>query len=217
MHIFVDSREDGDTVMAIQAAARDPELLKTLKEAAITVEIVGNMESGDIVCGEYAIEHKKPADYRDSLFGGRLSNQIDAMKRNFKACAVLYSGHDYELFQDKIGTGSVASIVVQGVPVICCGNLKTMATLAIKMLHKWNDNKVREANPSINQKRTKDDQLNVITGIPGIAEKQGNALLSHFGSVEAIVMASIEELQAVDGIGIEKAKTIYTTLHSPRW
>src|SRR5512133_1568757 len=173
MHIFVDSREDGDTIMAIQAAARDPELLKTLKEDSIIVEIVGNMETGDIVCVEYAIEHKKTADYRDSLFGGRLSNQIDAMKRNFKACAVLYSGHDYELFQDKIGTGSVASIVVQGVPVICCGNLNAKTIVAIKLLHKWNDNKNRDSNPSINQKRTKDDQLNVITGIPSIAEKQG--------------------------------------------
>lgn len=217
MHILVDSREDSDTIMVIQNAARDPGLLKTLKENSITVEIVGNMESGDIVCGEYAIEHKKPADYRDSLFGGRLSNQVDAMKRNFQACAVLYSGHDYELFQDNIGTGSVASLVVQGVPVICCGNLKTMAVVAIKMLHKWNDNKVRDSNPSINQKRSKDDQLNVVTGIPGIAEKQGNALLAHFGSIEAIITASIEELQAVDGIGKEKAKVIYTTLHSPRW
>lgn len=216
MRIFVDSREDGVVINAFRNAASDPEMLKTLKEKEIVIE-EATLLSGDIVCGEYAIEHKTPSDYRGSLFSGHLANQVDNMKRNFKGSAIFCSGHDFELFSDKIGIGSVASFIAQGMPVIPCGNLNTMAKLSIKTLHKWNDEKVRDSNPNINQKRANDDQLNIITGISNISEVNGNALLNHFDTIVNIANAKIVDLEAIDGIGPKRAAVIYAAFHNPRW
>ncbi len=48
----------------------------------------------------------------------------------------------------------------------------------------------------------------VLDEIPGIGEKRRNALLSHFGSVDAIKAASEEELRAVSGMDARAAKSI---------
>jgi ERCC4-type nuclease len=215
MKLFVDNREDGYVINTIRKVATNPAMLKTLKEKEIEV-IVTTLDSGDIVCGEHAIEHKAAADYRASLFSGHLGEQIDHMKRNFKSCTILSSGRDYEIFRDSTGIGSVASFLSQGVPVIPCGSMETMAQLAIKTLHKCNDEKVRDINPNINQHRANDDQLCMITGISGISEEKGNRLLNHFGTVVAIANASTKELEAVDGIGTKLAIAIYSAFHSPR-
>jgi ERCC4-type nuclease len=145
------------------------------------------------------------------------------MKKNFKDCAILYSGHDFELFRDmlggvdKFGTGTFASFAVQGVPVYICGDLDIMAVIAIKMLCKWNDGKVRDHNPNINQKCHEDVQMNIITAIPSIGESNGAALLAVFPSIELIMNASIDELTKVEGIGKQRAMEIYNAFHGVRW
>lgn len=217
MKIFIDSRESGEVFSAFRRAASDQALLKTLKEPSIEIIQQNNMESGDFVCGEYAIEHKTPNDYRKSVMDRHLADQTQTMKRNFKECAIAYSGSPWELFQDSFGTGTFASFMIQGIPIMVCGNLDMMAVVVIKMLHKWTDSKVRDNNPNINQKVFGDAQLNIITGIEGIGEVNGNALLDHFTSIDKIVEASIDDLTEVHGIDKVKALTIYNALHGVRW
>ena len=48
----------------------------------------------------------------------------------------------------------------------------------------------------------------VLDNIPGIGKVKRNALLSHFGSVEEIRKASIEELTSVKGITEANAKSV---------
>jgi ERCC4-type nuclease len=223
MEIFIDSREDGAVFGAFRRATADPALLKTLKLKEIKITQENNMLSGDFVCGEYALEHKSPNDYRKSIMEDHLQDQMLMMKKNFKDCAILYSGQTFELFRDmlgqidKFGTGTFASFAVQGIPVYPCGDLDVMAVVAIKMLHKWNDGKVRDHNPNINQKLHDDVQMNIITAIPGIGESHGAALLAVFPTIEEIVAASIDELTKVDGIGSKRAMEIYNAFHGVRW
>jgi DNA excision repair protein ERCC-4 len=217
LKIFIDSREDGAVFSAFRRAAVDEGLLKTLKESRIEIIQENNMESGDFVCGEYAIEHKSPSDYRNSVYNRHLNDQIQTMKRNFKECAIAFSGEPHEIFYDKVGTGSFASFMAQGAPVMICGNLDNMAIICIKLLHKWNDEKVRDNNPSINQKVYKDPQVNIITGIPNIGETSALALLDKFGSVGDVCNASVAELTEVKGIGKSHAMEIFNALHSVRW
>lgn len=49
--------------------------------------------------------------------------------------------------------------------------------------------------------------------IPGIGEKRRKALLKHFGSLAAMRRATVAELNAVDGINIHVAETLYAYLH----
>ena len=44
-------------------------------------------------------------------------------------------------------------------------------------------------------------QLYILQGFPGIGPERAEPLLDHFGSVEAIVRAGVEDLRAVSGIG----------------
>jgi len=53
-------------------------------------------------------------------------------------------------------------------------------------------------------------------GIPGIGYVNARALASHFGSIDRLTDASVEEIEAVEGIGPVLAGTIRETLDEPR-
>jgi len=53
-------------------------------------------------------------------------------------------------------------------------------------------------------------------GIPGIGYVNARALAAHFGSIDALMAASREEIEAVEGIGPVLAGTIEETLAEPR-
>ena len=58
-------------------------------------------------------------------------------------------------------------------------------------------------------KRTKQIGATPIDDIPGIGPKRKKALLHHFGSAKAVSAASVEDLQAVDGISRTVAEAIH--------
>ncbi|RGL59300.1 excinuclease ABC subunit UvrC [Bifidobacterium bifidum] len=63
------------------------------------------------------------------------------------------------------------------------------------------------------QTRRKGALRSALDGIPGVGETYQKRLLSHFGSVRAMRDASVEELEAVKGIGHAKAEAIHAALH----
>lgn len=201
--IYIDIRESDETIEAFQRA--DPEIQVT------------TLESGDIVQGNYAIEHKKPEDFWASLKDGRLFKQIEVMNKNFDGSAILVSGNPDTILYNNVGIGTVASCIVRGTPVIFCKDLTLTVKLSLVLLEKWNDNKDRTFNPSINQKLYRDPQLNIVTGIPTIQAVLGDAILDHFGTIKAICEATSSDLQKVPGIGKKKAQKIFNTLNTPRW
>src|SRR5699024_9897518 len=62
------------------------------------------------------------------------------------------------------------------------------------------------------QRRSKAMTASALDGIPGLGETRRKALLRHFGSVKKVRAASVEELQAVSGIGPALAVTIAAEL-----
>lgn len=55
-----------------------------------------------------------------------------------------------------------------------------------------------------------------LDAIPGVGEARRTSLLAHFGSLQRIRGASIEELAEVDGLGPAVAERIHAFLHQPR-
>jgi NAD-dependent DNA ligase len=51
-------------------------------------------------------------------------------------------------------------------------------------------------------------QLFILQGLPGVGRERAERLLARFGSVEAAISASSDELQSVDGIGKSIAEKI---------
>lgn len=63
------------------------------------------------------------------------------------------------------------------------------------------------------QARRKGALRSVLDDIPGIGPAYQKRLLAHFGSVRAMREASVEELEAVKGVGHAKAQRIHDALH----
>jgi ERCC4-type nuclease len=51
-------------------------------------------------------------------------------------------------------------------------------------------------------------QLFILQGLPGVGSERAARLLNEFGSVEAVITATSEELQSVEGIGENIAERI---------
>ncbi|WP_417852207.1 excinuclease ABC subunit UvrC [Bifidobacterium olomucense] len=63
------------------------------------------------------------------------------------------------------------------------------------------------------QQRRKGALRSALDDIPGIGESYQKRLLAHFGSVKAMREASVEDFEAVRGVGHAKAETLYNALH----
>jgi excinuclease ABC subunit C len=64
--------------------------------------------------------------------------------------------------------------------------------------------------------RTRRDKAmtsSLLDELPGVGPSRKRALLAHFGSPEAVVAASSEELQAVPGLPAKVARDLYGHLH----
>ena len=64
------------------------------------------------------------------------------------------------------------------------------------------------------QTRRKGALRSALDDIPGIGQSYQKRLLAHFGSVRAMREASIEDLEAVKGVGRAKAEAIFRSLHA---
>jgi excinuclease ABC subunit C len=60
--------------------------------------------------------------------------------------------------------------------------------------------------------RTKQTIVSQLDGVPGIGPKRRSALLKHFGSIEAIRAASVDELAAVPGMTRKAAEQLKGSL-----
>lgn len=71
----------------------------------------------------------------------------------------------------------------------------------------------RYAIGSHRRKRSKSITKSIIDEVPNIGSKRKKALLNHFGSADAILVAKVEDLACVDGISKKIAENIYKYLH----
>jgi excinuclease ABC subunit C len=61
--------------------------------------------------------------------------------------------------------------------------------------------------------RSKTRRTSRLEEVPGIGPKRRKALISHFGGLQGIANAGVDQLTAVPGISQELAETIYAALH----
>ena len=84
---------------------------------------------------------------------------------------------------------------------------------ALRILQHIRDEAHRTAVRYQRKVRGQADLTSVLEGIPGIGKARRNALLKALGSAEGVADATLEQLQAVDGVGPGLAKTLYDALH----
>jgi excinuclease ABC subunit C len=87
------------------------------------------------------------------------------------------------------------------------------ATPELQLLQRVRDEAHRFAVTHHRSRRDKAMTSSLLDELPGVGPARKRALLAHFGSPEAIVAASREELQAVPGLPAKVGRELYGNLH----
>jgi excinuclease ABC subunit C len=86
-------------------------------------------------------------------------------------------------------------------------------TPALQLLQRLRDEAHRFAITHHRQRRDRQMTESVLDGLPGVGPKRKRALLKHFGSPEAMLGASREQLEAVPGLPSKTARDLYAYLN----
>ncbi len=202
--VYVDHREIRSGVSRILENAGINVIMQTLE--------VGDYVPSDRVC----IERKTTADFLDSLISGRrdLFRQIADLARTSERPVMIIEGSDiYDLRQihPNAVRGAIASIAIDfSVPVIMSRDEEDTAAMIAAIAKREQQDHGREV--AMHGKRSAmmlpEQQEYIVSAISNIGPVVAKNLLKHFGSVEAVMQASREELKGVELVGPKTADRI---------
>ncbi len=95
------------------------------------------------------------------------------------------------------------------------GSRKPLAVdeLSLLLLQQVRDEAHRFALMGHRSRRLRAQKQSLLERIPGIGQRRRSALLKHFGGLQGISRASVEELQQVNGISLPLAQKIHHEIH----
>lgn len=103
----------------------------------------------------------------------------------------------------------VTIILMLGLSILRSRNAGETARLMIYAAHQaraWSSGAIARDVPRSKGKRRA--RLHMLQGLAGVCPERAKRLRDEFGSVESVLTASMEDLRAVDGIGLTTAEAI---------
>ncbi|WP_254864392.1 DEAD/DEAH box helicase [Halovivax gelatinilyticus] len=178
---------------------------------------------GDYVCSDrVVVERKSTADFVDSLVGGDRSifEQVGAMARHYaRPVVVVEGGRLYEQrdIHPNAIRGALSSLAVDfGASVLHTESERDTTELLAVIAGR--EQEVADREVSVHgEKQDKtlgEQQEYVVSSIAEIGPVTARALLSTFGTVEAVMTATEDELLDVDGVGPVTAERIREVVES---
>jgi ERCC4-type nuclease len=181
---------------------------------AVSVRIE-RLAAGDYLADRrIPFERKTLQDFAVSIVDGRLFKQMPALlKSKFKAVLILEgSGKDAMALgvRREALQGALISIsLILGVPVLRSLAPEETARLIVYAARQLQSvERTGCPRPGYRPKGKQGRQLYILQGLPGVGHERAMRLLEKFGSVEAILSASREELLTVEGVGAKTADRI---------
>jgi ERCC4-related helicase/ERCC4-type nuclease len=172
------------------------------------------LEVADFVLSDrVAVERKSCADFVDSLVDGRLFEQLRTL-RAYPRPFLLLEGdslHGHRNVSVEAVMGALAAVTVDhGIPVLQVREPLDTARflMAVAKREQGKEQRklaVRPAKPAMDDAER---QVYLLCGLPGISDTLAARLLDRFGSVAAVLAASVAHLAEVDGVGPQKASEI---------
>jgi Fanconi anemia group M protein len=211
VEVVVDQRELDSTI------ARDLSTRDGIETRLETLAV------GDYVLSDRAVvERKTVSDFLDTLTGGDRSmfEQVGDAARSYGRPVVIIEGGDLygqRNIHEKAINGALASLSVDfGASVLRTGSESETADLLETIASREQDDGDREVSVH-GEKQSKtlgEQQEYVVTSVAEVGPVTARNLLEHFGSVEAVMTATDEQLQSVDGIGEVTAERIRAVVGS---
>ena len=202
-----------DIRIVIDERERKSGIPKLLRAIGVNVE-VKTLPIGDyIVSHETVVERKSIHDFISSIFDGRLFDQCNRLKENFKFPIILLEGNVDEIESitenPLVFYGALSTIAVDfKIPVIPTPNASHTAKLLVSLSSRKESikgpllKKIKKSNDIQKQ------QLIVLCSLPGIGEKTAIRMLEKFGTPLKVLSASTKDLAKVPGLGESRAKKI---------
>lgn len=206
-----------DMRMVIDEREKKSGIPDLLKEIGVKVEMK-NIPIGDyIVASETVVERKSVHDFISSVFDGRLFDQCSRLKEHFEHPAIIIEGDIDEINQiaenPLVFYGAISSVALDfKIPVLPTPNASNTAKLLVAMCARQGNTKgpflkkIRKSGNIHNQ------QLSVLSSLPGVGEKLASRMLEKFGSPSNSFSASIAELSKIEGMGESRAQKIRNLL-----
>jgi len=195
-------------------------VIKNLTIKGIIVE-PQQLDVGDyVLSSRIGVERKNVDDFLESLITGKLFKQIAQLRDAYSRPLLIIEGEGL-LTKRNISHnaifGSLASISVDfGIPVLRTKDAMETADLlnVIAKREQRDDKKTVAIRGDKPQMSLKERQQFLVESLPNVSAVLAKRLLTHFGSVRAIINASEKELQEVEGIGKNIASEIIKVLNT---
>ncbi|SEW25591.1 DEAD/DEAH box helicase [Natrinema salifodinae] len=175
------------------------------------------LDVGDYICSDrVVVERKSVADFVDSLVGGDRSifDQVGAMARHYSRPIVIVEGdglYEQRDIHPNAVRGALSSLAVDfGASVLRTESEADTTDLLAVIAGREQDLSDREVSVhgEKGSKTLSEQQEYVVASIAEIGPVTARSLLEEFGTVEAVMIATEDELQDADGVGQVTAERI---------
>ncbi len=195
------------SVVTIVADTRE-EVVPDILESEGDVRVVRRaLPVGDYVLSDrVVVERKAGKDFERSIIDGRLFSQAKALSETYMRPVIIVEGEMGMKLHPNALRGALASLAIDyGISVIFTDSPLETAHL-LKVMAKREQ--VEGGRQPVVRRGTKegDPRINVLLSLPGVGPVTARKLLDHFGSVERVISADVNELARV--VGKKRAKEI---------
>ena len=203
VHIVADDRE------------RKSDVIESLLEIENVEVEIQRLSIGDYQIGKRVIvERKTLKDFAISIVDGRLFKQMIYLANSKSQGVLILEGTagdsvDIGVTREAMQGALITVSLIMGIPVLRSRNPAETAKLMIfiaRQIESIASSGVQRH--GYQPKGLRFRQRYILQGLPKVGRDRADKLLDRFGSVEAVISASIDDLQNVDGIGKNIAEKI---------
>ncbi|MDQ2050331.1 DEAD/DEAH box helicase [Natronolimnohabitans sp. A-GB9] len=215
---------DGETIEIVaDQREMDANIARDLSKRDDCAVRLETLEVGDYICSDrVVVERKSVADFVDSLVDGDRSvfEQVGAMARHYSRPIVVVEGdglYEQRDVHPNAVRGALSSLAVDfGASVLRTTDEDETTELLAVIAGREQETSDRtvSVHGEKGAKTLAEQQEYVVSSIAEIGPVTARSLLEEFGTVEAVMIASEEELQAADGVGNVTAERIREVIGS---
>lgn len=210
-------------MVKIVVDSREPDVIAVLlMQLGLEVERKPVTPGDYILSSDCAVERKTTQDFFNSLYSGRLFEQVERLKASYTKPLMIIEGDVKEELANRLNPrafwGSLLKLQIDyNLPTVntydALQTADLLATLAKRLQSRSAEPIKLRHKPKVLSERER--QIYAVCGLPGIGEGLAVRLLSYFGSVRRVFCASRAELMRVEGVGEVKAERITKLLDAP--
>lgn len=199
---------------------REPDIIiALLLELGMDIERRTITPGDYIVSSECGIERKTINDFINSVFNGRVFDQVSRLLEVYEKPILILEGDVEEELEKRDNPRSFWGALLKlqsdmGITVLSTPSIlhtsNLLYTLSKRLQKKNKKNITIQHKPRLLTQ--KDLQIYVVSSLPNIGEEIAERLLNYFGTVREVFLADTSDLIKVEGVGKIKAEKIVNIL-----